>query len=94
MMYIKVEFSDDEIFGDYDGADIDRPASIAHFKEMLEGKLQFHYPDACIEIEHGLNDECYVETDNGRDPDEEKWINVHIDHVWEYYQWEVFAEVG
>ena len=94
MMYIKVEFSDDSIFGDYTGEDVDRKASAASFKEHLENKLYDEYPNATIEVIHGDNDDTYVETDAGQDYNEQIRVQFFEAGVWEYYQWEVFVEVG
>jgi hypothetical protein len=82
---ITVKFSDDGIFGNYTGEDVDRTASAASFAEHLEAALDHDYPNAEIEIAHGIDDS--VSIDGRGDHDEVPWIEQTVNRVWESYDW-------
>jgi len=88
--HIKIEFSDDGIFGSYTEDDVDRPASVASFIENLENAFEVEYPGAEIEIVYGINDRHRA--DGRADTVEAEYVGNLINKVWESYDWLVYAD--
>ena len=83
--HIKIEFSDDGIFGDYTGEDVDRPASAQEFIECLEAAFYDEYPNAEIEIVYGISDRHSV--DGRYDTTECAFVGDLINKVWSSWDW-------
>ena len=84
-MFIKVEFSDDGLFGNHTAEDVDRKASAANFTTLLGYALSVEYPDAEVEIEHTINDVHRV--DGQTDTVEAENVGNIINRVWESWEW-------
>ena len=88
-MEIRVEFSQDSLFGDVDPAmeGIDANASAAQFAQALEDELQSNYPTADITVEESINDR--VSVDGMFDHTEVPWIEEAIGQLWQDDSWYV-----
>ena len=88
-MEIRVEFSQDSLFGDVDPATegIDANASAAQFAQALQDELQSNYPTADITVEESINDR--VSVDGMFDHTEVPWIEEAIGQLWQDDSWYV-----
>jgi len=82
---IKIEFSDDGVFGNYTAEDVDRPASVQNFTEALEAAFDDEYPNAKLEIIYGINDRHSV--DGHYDSVECEYVGNLINKVWSSFDW-------
>jgi hypothetical protein len=85
MEYIKIEFSDDSIFGSYTSEDVDQEASAQSFMDHLEAALDHEYPGVEFNIERGINDRHSV--DGQYDSREAEDVGLVINKVWESFDW-------
>jgi len=88
-MHIKVEFSEDSLFGGYspENEGYDVAASVAQFAESLENHLYDEYPKAEVEVVTSINDRVLV--DGFGDHDEVPWIDQIIEKVFNGDDWAV-----
>lgn len=97
---IEIGFSDDSIFGSDPEAieGIDQAASADNYAVTLRALLEREFPNASIEIEHGINDQARVENWN----EDVSWRDVEtvqieveelIHRHWESWEWVVERQV-
>jgi hypothetical protein len=86
-MRIKIEFSEDALFGALNAEGYDVAESMRAFRAELMSFVYDAYPHADITIEAGDRDRIAV---NGRaDHPEVVWIQQLIERVWNDQPWEV-----
>jgi hypothetical protein len=88
-MHIKVEYSEDGLFGAESREPYDIRASFDEFERMLGDALRRGYPEAEIEITNTLNDRVTVDGD--RDHAEIDYIGEVVGETWETWAWLVEA---
>ena len=84
-MQVRVEFSEDSLFGDVDPATegIHVEASIAQFIKALEATLREDYTNVTVV----LCSHDRVMVDGMPDHDEVPWINQTMEQVWSSWDW-------
>lgn len=89
---IKVEYSDDSIFGhaDPDDEGIDAQASRALFEENLIDAFYDEYPEAEVEFVHGINDRHSA--DGRRNTTDAENVGDLINKVWESWEWLAYTD--
>ena len=84
---IRVRYSDDSIFGhaDPDDEGIDAIVSRAQFEEALVNAFYAEYPEAEIEIIHGINDDHNA--DGQTDTNDAENVGNIVNTVWDSWEW-------
>ena len=84
-MKIKIEFSEDGLWGHTDPTEYNQQQSEANFRESLENHLYNAYPTANTEVVKSNFDRVQVngQTDHAEAP----WINQLIDRVYNGDDW-------
>jgi len=90
-MYIRVDFSDAGLWGstDPDEGGYDAKESANEFAEMLTEALENEFPEAEVEVKHGILDRHMV--DGFTDTDDALWVGEVINRVWSPFNWMVEA---
>lgn len=86
-MQIKVQFSEDGLFGSSSTDGIDVAASEQKFADQLCAALKAAYPTAGITVEAGNDD--YHQVDGRRDTDEAEAVGEIVHDTWEAWAWVV-----
>jgi hypothetical protein len=91
-MRIKVEFSQDGLFGAAIPEDegIDAQASAARYGEALTNHLYAEYPNVEIEVVQSINDR--VQVDGQTDHQQTPWVEDIVGKVWDGNDWMVYSE--
>ncbi len=84
---IRIEYSEDGLFGAYGTDGYDVPASMRQFSAELTNFVYDRYPQAEIEILQANRDRITV--DGMTDHEEVPWIEQLVEKVWNEQPWEV-----
>lgn len=87
---IDVVFSEDALFGDVTGEDVDRPASVAAYRASLINYIYDAYPQAEIVVTAGITDSVTV--NGASDHAEIDAIKSLMDACWNGDDWLTYAE--
>lgn len=86
---IKIEYSDDGMWGSNGPAGYNVRASYAKFEKMVTTKLSQEFPGTEIEITNGISDKYHVDGDTASQDAET--VQVIVGKVWESWDWLVKA---
>jgi len=84
-MHIKIEWSSSSLWGSTDPEEYDWEQSEENYEQAVLNHLHDEYPDAEIEIVHGISDR--VQVDGQEDHDEVPWIDQVLERVYNGDDW-------
>lgn len=87
---IKVEYSDDGMWGSegWDGYDVGD--SYDRFEKLVNYHIHQVFPDAEVDFSYGINDKCSVDGDTSNQ-DAEKVQHI-VGEIWQDFNWVVKAD--
>jgi len=89
-IYYQYDASENNLFGDTTDNDIDVEASKKQFESQVSDALAKVYPNATIEVSHGLYNMCQV-NDDREHPLIDEVENI-VQQIWESWNWLVLSE--